>query len=313
MKRNRRLSLVNDPLELMLDTLSNVFGGIILIACLLALIPRHESHVSITAEHQARGEMIERRLAVAKEQLAEAEAAINEFEHKDFSVHGALEIKHHQLFIFVEKLRKDATSFADAELSNAELEALAKTGDAEVLNNELERLRRIAIEQEVMSKSILEKIDFLAGRLETLSLEIEGLKKGISQQLRFPRERGGQRDPHPVIVWGGAVYPLRTGANLRPNPAVDMEKVSGQDSFRASPIKGKGSVNPSKDMDFIAAIRAAKKKGGYISIYLYPDSHAVFRDLKAALFEEGIGYGIEFVPAFRTLTFGSDGTMPPEL
>ena len=37
----RRLSgSSDDSLELLLDTLCNVFGGIVLIACLLAIIPR---------------------------------------------------------------------------------------------------------------------------------------------------------------------------------------------------------------------------------------------------------------------------------
>lgn len=313
MKRIRHLSNQTDPLELMLDTLSNVFGGIILISCLLALIPRHESQVSITIENQARGEMIERRLFSAKEQLAEAEATIRGLSDREGKGEGTLDLRRNKLKLLVEKLRSESKASEDSELSNAELEALAKSGDPDVLEKELERLRRIAAEKEGMSKSILEKIKFLSGRLDSLSKEMKDLEEGLTQQLRFPRERGGRKDPFPVIVWGGGVYPLLTGTNLTSNPAVNMIEVPGGNAYRANPIRGRGIENPLKDKEFMAGIKAAKKRGGYISIYLYPDSHATFRDLKAALFEEGIGYGIEFVPAFRVLAFGSDGTMPPEL
>jgi uncharacterized coiled-coil protein SlyX len=313
MKKRGYLTIQNDPLELMLDTLSNVFGGIILISCLLALLPRNESRISITVENQARGEMIERRLITAREQLAAAEASIKGLSKKEDAGQSALDLKRRKLEALVEKMRAETKVIDDAELSKAELEALAKSGDPEVLGKELERLRRIAIEQEGISKSILDKNEFLTGRLDNLSKEIENLKEGITQQLRFPRERGGGKDPYPIIVWDGAVYPLLTGNDLSPNPAVEMEEVTSDEAYRAKPIKGMGCVSPLDDKKFIEGIKAAKKEGGYISIYLYPDSHSVFRELKEALFKEGIAYGIEFVPAFRVLAFGSDGTMPPEL
>ncbi len=313
MKRKRQLSNQTDSLELMLDTLSNVFGGIILISCLLALIPRHESRVSISIENQARGEMIERRLSAAKERLAEADSAIKKLAGQDNTGQGALDLKHYELETLIKKLRTESKVIEDSEISNAELHAMAKSGDPEVLGKELDRLRRIVVEKEGMSKSILEKIKFLAGRLDTLSTELKDLKMGITQQLRFPRERGGKKNPYPVIVWGERLYPLSIGDNLSPNPAVVMESTPGGGGLIAKPIKGKGCDNPLNDRDFMAGIKAAKKKNGYISIYLYPDSHAIFRELKTALFKEGIGYGIEFVPAFRMLSFGPSGTKPPEL
>jgi hypothetical protein len=313
MKRNRRLSNQSDPLELMLDTLSNVFGGIILISCLLALIPRNQSRVSISIESQAHGEMIERRLSAAKEQLAEADTAIKTLTDQEDMGQGGLNLKRNKLEVLVGKLRGESRVIEDSEISNAELEAMAKLGDPEVLGKELERLRRIAAEKEGMSKTIVDKIKFLSDRLDSLVKELEALEGGITQQLRFPRERGGKKNPFPVIVWGGRLYPLATGANLSSNPAVAREAIPGRDSIVAKPIRGKGCENPLDDRGFMAGIKAAKKKGGYISIYLYPDSHGIFRELKAALFEEGIGYGIEFVPASQVLVFGSDGTKPPEL
>jgi len=313
MKRNRRLSNQSDPLELMLDTLSNVFGGIILISCLLALIPRNQSRVSISIESQAHGEMIERRLSAAKEQLAEADTAIKTLADQEDTGQGGLNLKRNKLEVLVGKLRGESRVIEDSEISNAELEAMAKSGDPEVLGKELERLRRIAVEKEGMSKSILEKTKFLSDRLDSLAKELEALEGGITQQLRFPRERGGGKNPFPVIVRGERLYPLSTGANLSPNPAVMMEPTSGGDGHIAKPIKEKGCNNPLNDRIFIAGIKAAKKNGGYISIYLYPDSHAIFRELKTVLFREGIGYGIEFVPAFQELSFGSNGTKPPKL
>ncbi len=313
MKGRRNIAELGDPLELMLDTLSNVFGGIILIACLLALIPRQTSQESRTIESQARGEMIERRLSVAKEQLAEAEKAIDELTHDKDPSDNQLNLKYEQLTSLAEDLRDESEALENAELSNAELEALVRSGDPEALEKELERLKRLTAEAEGSSKSVGEKIEFLTERLEALSEEAENLKQGITRQLRFPREREGSNNPFPVIVRGGEIFPLSIGSDLEQNAAVRMIPVPGGDAYRAQPLIGKGFKDPLENNPFLQSLRAAKKKNGYVSIYLYPDSHGVFRELKDALFKESIGYGIEFVPAFRELSFGSSGTMPPEL
>jgi len=211
------------------------------------------------------------------------------------------------------KLRRGSALSEEARLSNAELEALAATGDPETLEKELQRLQRLATDAEVQSRTILEKAEFLTGQVDSLSTDLEEFEQGITQQLRFPRERAGRKDPFPAIVWGVGVYPLQTGAKLSSNPAVSMTPIPTQNAVEANPIRGEGFGAPLDDSGFIEALKTIQARDGYVTIYLYPDSHAIFRELKRALFAAGVGYGVEVVPELRTLRFGSDGTMPPEL
>ena len=59
----------SESLELMLDVLSNVFGGVILICCLLAILPRHSNPPPLSPVESARSQMLERRIDSAQSQL----------------------------------------------------------------------------------------------------------------------------------------------------------------------------------------------------------------------------------------------------
>ncbi|MCH7224558.1 hypothetical protein [Haloferula sp. A504] len=310
----RRLHLKgNESLDLMLDTLSNVFGGIILIACLLALIPRHDSLTPILEIQQTKGEMLERRLAAAKGQLEKVLKMIADQEDAEGLENPELAMRRQQLRELAEQLREEKKIREDAEYSDAEFELLARSGDPEEMEREVQRLKRLVAEAEGKAKSIEEKSEFLTARLEALKSEVEDLKDGIREELRFPRERRTAKGPFPVIVWSNSIYPLHTGADFAANPAVRRLELPESEGFLARPIMGSGIEEPSDSGPFMAALRKAKEENLYVTIYLYPDSHKIFRKLKSALFEAGIAYGIEFVERDQNLAFGPDGTKPPEL
>ena len=68
-----------DSLDLLLDTMCNTFGGIIMIAILVALLAQ-QSPAPIVPADRARSEMTERRLAIADTDLAAARALRTQLE-----------------------------------------------------------------------------------------------------------------------------------------------------------------------------------------------------------------------------------------
>jgi hypothetical protein len=76
MKRRLQSASESDSLELLLDTLCNVFGGIVLIACLLAILPRQEMSSPLMPSESASAEMLERRLIAAREETIRLKSEI---------------------------------------------------------------------------------------------------------------------------------------------------------------------------------------------------------------------------------------------
>jgi hypothetical protein len=103
------------------------------------------------------------------------------------------------------------------------------------------------------------------------------------------------------------------GEDMRHNPAIEHIELDQDDAFRARPILGSGMRQPFSDRQLNAALSAAKKQNLYATVYLYPDSYKIFPELRDALSNAELPYGLELVPAERELNFGSEGSAPPEL
>ena len=68
---NLRRQRPNDSLDMLLDTMCNTFGGIILLAVLVTLLTSRERHGSAATASDTQ-EMLQRRLALAEGNLPQA-------------------------------------------------------------------------------------------------------------------------------------------------------------------------------------------------------------------------------------------------
>lgn len=296
----------------MLDTLCNVFGSVILIACVLAILPRQTMPPSLVLD-ELTGIMLERRIEFAEGELERLTEEIDLFEVASDPDLATLQNRRDSLKQTFGALQARATVREDAEIDSAALRAIAAQGNPTLLASRLQELKAGLAEIEAASKVAEEKIAFLEKRLKKLQAEAKALKGGRVNLVRFPRERAQRRDPFPIIVWRGAIYPLQVGVHLNDNPAIHRIPWMDDDAFSAKPVEGQGWTLPADKEALKATLRATERRGLTISIYLYPDGHELFQDLKSEIFEAGGTYGIEFVDAGRTLNFGSTGTQPPEL
>jgi hypothetical protein len=312
MKRRLNGAGDSDSLELLLDTLCNVFGGIVLIACLLAIIPRQKMPPPLLPTHSATAEMIERRMIAASEEAIRLQSNIDRLSKSADPRLAELQARRDSLKKLQERLSSGIEERGHQELNEAEARALVARGNPEALEERLAELRLQKSKTEGIHAIATEKIRFLEQRSNSLSEETSKLAKGRVQAVRFPREREATASPFPIIIRYNAIYPMALGENMRRNPALERIPHAG-DGFRAKPIPGRGIAHPNDDRDLHAALKAAADAKCYASLYLYPDSHGVFPDLRETLAKAGLSYGLEFVVRGKELSFSSEGNAPPEL
>lgn len=303
-----------DSSEMMLDTLTNVFGSVILIACVLAILPRHVMPPPLMAKEDARAQMVERRIDAAEAEIKRLQDDLVLLD-QDLDLELAeLESRRDSLKRTLDGLQFQLSKLREAELDAAGLRALTMRSDPSEMAGRLKALKALRDQEQTAVGASREKVKFLEQRLEKLAEEVDAADKGRFEMVRFPREKGVLRGSFPVIVAGGGIYPLNLGAGLRSNPAVRrLPLADDPDAFRADLVAGRGIKLPEDRDILIQTLKAAVRQDHMISIYLYPDTHGIFQDLKAAIFEAGGSYGVEFQKEGARLTFGAGGTQPPEL
>jgi len=302
----------SSSLDLMLDVLSNVFGGVILISCLLAILPRHATPPPLSPVDLAKSEMIERRIDAAKSELEKIKEKIEKLSENEAPEMVALLQKRKKLNDTLLAIQEEIKHLNGKEDIAAEIEAILALGKSEEMAKRLQKLQQLLASEENLSKAIREKIDFLESRLKSLNKQLKDTNAGRQYAVRFPKEKGDEGNPLPIIVRYGRIYPLVIGENLKQNPSVRRTPV-GEDATIMKPIPGRGWVLPRDTDKLKETLRTAKGEQLYVTVYLYPDSHSSFNNLKTLIFAAKIGYGLEFVPADRSLTFSSEGSKPPKL
>ena len=313
MKRKLSSATESDSLELLLDTLCNVFGGIVLIACLLAILPRQKMPPPLLPEATATAAMLERRMSLANEETARIEAEIARLSESIDPKLAELQARRDSLKRTSHRMQSEIRENQSRESSEADARAIVGQANPVLLAERLKELKLEKSKTEGIEATATEKIGFLEERIKSLGDEAGKLAGGRTQAVRFPRERRASDSPFPIIIRYGAIYPLALGKGFEDNPGITKTPLLEEDAFRADPVRGSGIVNPSENEQLEATLREAAKKGHYATLYLYPDSHKMCGDLREILSKASMTYGLEFIDPERNLFFSSDGTAPPEL
>ncbi len=295
-----------DSLDLLLDTMCNTFGGIILIAVLVALLAR-ESPAPLAPEARAHSEMIERQLATAESELAAARALRIELAAQS---DPTLAVKAAEKQRLSEALR-DTQATAEASAAQATKSAAMKSADpskvlAELAAQVAAQERRNAELQNLLTAQA-QNSERLRARLAGLAQQIEKELDVRTKQLRLPKERAQTKDTFNVILKFGRGYPLIGSDGRRNLQAIQWDKRSS--GYRVRPIAGAGS-----DVEALARLfRTLRREELYVAFYVYPDAFDLFNAAREAAVEAGLDYGLDIIKAGNELNFGSEGTSPRPL
>ncbi len=304
-----------DSMELLLDTLCNVFGGIILIACLLAMLSRpkvspNSTPVATPSDREA-GILMEKRIEMAQAELDGLQKLRAQLQSED-------DPSLRPLITQLEALKKTAELKQQEKARQEERATLMATQAVQDISREVARLREQ--EQEIERKLGIANKDLEAARqrqdaarkkLADLQLELESVADLKVEKLRLPRERASNKITFPFILKHGQIFPLFDGSG---KPTTIVRQVAAADgSFTALVNEGQGlsphlHVHPLREL-----LRQVIASDRYVTLYVYPDSYGTMRVLKKLILEMKIEYGLELCTEHRVLVFDPKGAKPAAL
>lgn len=228
----------NDSLDLLLDTICNAFGGIVLIAILITLLTSDAKQKLQEAATSVDRELVERQIASVQSDIKEAEEYLAR-QAPSVSVDPNLAARLAGAKAALQTA-KDKNAEAWSAWQQAAAKASGKDPEADKILGEkvsvASRLARLRTETEALN----DKLGRLKQRLETLKRERSDIVASKAEQLRLPKEqaeRGGQRF---FLLKNNEIYPLdveRNGRLAENRESLDWSEQDG-DSFEVTPRTG---------------------------------------------------------------------------
>jgi len=300
----------SDPLELLLDTVCSMFGAILLIAILVALMA--QTAKVETPESQASAEMMHRRIATAEADLAETRRLTAEAAAPSATGTAGLVAEKEKLEQELEaaKARREQMSSEVRDL--VAKETIDFSTEWKKLTSDLRTLQRHLQEVENEIKTQDQNRAWLEGRIAEINELIQKEKEAHHVTLRFPKERARSKRPFSIICKFGKIYPLLDANGLK-NGTTIAWTTKGEDSRLSRPIESLGWTVSANKGAIDQLLRNAPKGEVYLAFYVYPDSFEAFRSLRDRAVLQQLEFGVEFERAGNDLFWGSKGSSPPPL
>ena len=300
----------SDALELLLDTVCSMFGAILLIAILVALMAQ-TAKVESTSD-QAGAEMLRRKIATAEADLTETHRLTGELTVPAESPSASLAAEKQQ----IEQALAAARAQRDRMSTQLHDQVARKTVDFSTewkkLTADLRALERKQEEVANAIKSQDQNRARLDGRVAEISKLMQQEKEARVVTLRFPKERARTKRSLAVICKFGKIYPI-TDADGRKNDATIAWKSKGGDDELSRPIEALGWTTAGNKAAISHLLDSLPKGEIYLAFYVYPDSFEVFRSVRDQAAAAQIEFGMELDRAGSDLIWGSGGSSPPPL
>jgi hypothetical protein len=305
MRSNLRRKKPQDSLYMLLDTMSNAFGGIILLAVLVVLLTSKEEIQSATISDTQ--EMLLRRLAIAQANLqpslqlaASLRAKANDDRWKQ---QVALVSTRKELQDLLQQTR-DAVARNSKELDTAS--AADPSERLKFLNTELATAQARKSNFQNSLAAANENIKRLKQRLADMERQVTAKLNDLQRLLRLPREHETGKRALYVIARHGHVYPCRN-ADLSRNET-DIKWTSDFGDEIADPIRGKG-LDPIANPRALETYFNNQSKGTFYVVFcVFEDSFPAFVRAKQLAVASGVTYGWEpRRSADGSVTFSENG------
>lgn len=259
-----------DPLELLLDTIANVFGGVVLMA-LVVLLDSQAASAPRPAATEARLERARVEHAEARadlERARRARAALGEAGVRDASL-GPL-------------LTRRAELLAAIEAAQAELEARAddRVARGRAAADRVTRRRALEAELSARERSLAE-----------VRLEVEARRRARAREVRLPlRHEVSAAMQRSLLIDGDELYLLPEATAASPVPGVPS-------ATRYTPRAGAGLLAATPEAAqaaFAAAVAGRSPRTTFVSFWVSAGdaSFETFQRLRALARERGYEYSV---------------------
>jgi hypothetical protein len=313
MKAKRRfISTGSDSLDLLLDTICNAFGGIVLIAILITLLTRDTRDRIEEQASSVDRELIERQIAALQSDIKEAQEYL-ERQAKSVTVDPSLSARLTGVrgALQTAKGRNEeawnAWQTSAARASGKNPEADQALSDKTSIESRLSRLK-------TENLSLKEKQQRLKVRLDTLQRERTDIIASKAEQLRLPKEQAERGGHMFVLLKHNEIYPLSVaeGSEFSLNDySLEWEK-RGSDGFAVTPIQGKGVKPSSVESALGETLELMAREGKYAALDVDSKSVEAYRSLRRELLARRIPFGWSYDERPRQI-FSPQGSVPPPL
>ncbi len=310
----RKTSNSDDSLELLLDTMCNAFGGIVIIAILVALLMRQTGRTPDDNEH---GEAVAAIKLPGTEKDLQVEKALLEKLTNEVAAHGELAklvARLNQLVVQRSQLLALIDS-ADLKDQNKKAQARAATENVEA-----------AIAQAAAAKLTM------TGQLAVLAKEIEELRAQIEKARKDFLKWGGENNSRPVkrppveqkatkkpfffILRHGKVFPLQeytgsqnSGGSIKPsNKHIDWQ---GDVALLKNGAGLDAEADKPELIKMLDGLPEPDKR--YVVSIVYRDSFETYLKFQKVLSETNSKMDSGWVPMAGDgdIQIGSQGILPP--
>lgn len=288
---NLRRQRPNDSLDMLLDTMCNTFGGIILLAVLVTLLTSRERHGSATTASDTQ-EMLQRRLAMAQANLHQALQLQTTLQTKANDEHWKTQVS---LLATRQQIQDEIKAIRELAAQNAkELDTTASADPAERmknLNTQLAAAQARKMEAQNILAASQENAKRLNSRLAGLEKQATALVSESQRQLRLPKEHETGKRVVYVIARYGRLYTCRN-SDLSRNES-DIEWTSTLTSEIAEPKRGKG-IDPVANAATLRTYFGSQSGSSvYVAFCVFEDSFPAFIRAKQLATESRLTYGWE--------------------
>ena len=305
---NLRRKTPPDSLYLLLDTLCNAFGGIILLAVLVVLLTSKEKQqTSTTGDSQ---ELAQRKLVIAQSDLQKAQqlAATLQAKAGDESLKErvALLATRNDLQAAIQQSREAAAQNAkDLDAANA----VDPEERVKFLNAQLAAAKTRTLEAKNSLAATAEHNAHLKQRLEELQREATAKIEELQRPLHLPKEHETGKRVIYIIARYGHIYLCRN-FDLSRNET-DIHWTISRTEETAEPNPGLGIDPAGNTAGLINFFKNMSDDSVYVAFCVYEDSFPAFIRTKQLASASGLAYGWEpFEISDGPVTFSSVGHTP---
>ena len=304
MTHRRRHSDRADSMDLLLDTICNVFGGIIFIAILVAILTSDRTErVAEDARSALAAAQQQRRAVAMQDRIGELEAAIAQMEQTAEVIATPEGERRADVLERIEQQRRDARGRRDE--ARTWLETFEEATELRLDQFEAQ----LADEQQ---------------RLGELEAQLEAVMQQQTIEARLPYERRTARRQVLLLVHSERLFVVPLGLN---EAALRSRGLDGHVRIRSiggGLARGGGeAVTPRSgggvalDGDFTGhddvrrLFEIANPRRDFFDIYVTPDSFGAFQRLRRELARRGYRYNVEPYEGRRgEITFSPSGPRP---
>ena len=305
---NLRRKTPPDSLYLLLDTLCNAFGGIILLAVLVVLLTSKEKNQSSKAADSQ--EMLQRRLAIAQTDLQKSQqlAASLQAKANDERLKQQVEL------LSTRKDLQDAIqqSRENVAQNSKDLDTASAVDPSErvkFLNAQLAAAEAHKLEAKNSLAAADENTKRLKQRLADLERQVTTKLDELQRPLRLPKEHETGKRVIYIIARYGHIYLCRNFDLSRNETDIDWTTTLTGET--AEPRRGQGIDPTGSTAGLINFFKNMSDDSVYVAFCVYEDSFPAFIRAKQLASGCGLDYGWEpFQISDGPMSFGAVGHTP---